>query len=114
MRMPTSVLVLLGAAVAVVAVLGICLLLAPHAVARGWERPVEGAVLRPFSVVLDRFPARQRRGVAPPVPPGAREAGRGACVAPPALRGARAQVGPPGLPVPAARGGPPLGAAPPG
>src|SRR5918997_6330506 len=77
MRMPTSVLVLLGAAVAVVAVPGVCLLLAPHAVARGWERPVEGAVLRPFSVVLDRFAAGQHRGVDLAAPPGARV--RAAC-----------------------------------
>jgi len=71
MRMPTSVLV------AVAAALGLCLPLAPCAVARGWERPVEGAVLRPFSVGPDRFAAGQHRGVDLAAPPGARV--RAAC-----------------------------------
>ena len=40
--------------------------------ARGWLRPVDGAVLRAFSVVADRFAAGQHRGVDLAAPPGAR------------------------------------------
>lgn len=48
--------------------------------ARGWQRPVDGAVLRPFSVGPDRYAAGQHRGVdlaaAPDAPVRAACAGR--------------------------------------
>ncbi len=56
-------------AVAVAAVA--CLSVASRAAARGWERPVEGAVLRAFAVGADRFAAGQHRGVDLAAPPGA-------------------------------------------
>lgn len=48
-----------------------CLLLAARVAARGWERPVEGAVLRAFAVGPDRFAAGQHRGIDLAAPPGA-------------------------------------------
>ena len=36
---------------------------ASSAVARGWIRPVDGSVVRPFLVVADRFAAGQHRGI---------------------------------------------------
>jgi len=50
---------------------------ATSAVARGWIRPVEGPIERPFSVSADRFAAGQHRGVDLGVQPGARV--RAAC-----------------------------------
>ena len=44
---------------------------ATSAVARGWIRPVDGAVVRPFSVVADRFAAGQHRGIDLAAEPGA-------------------------------------------
>ena len=35
---------------------------ATSAVARGWIRPVDGAVVRPFSVVAERVAAGEHRG----------------------------------------------------
>jgi len=45
---------------------------ATSAVARGWMRPVDGGVLRAFSVGPDRFAAGQHRGVDLAAAPGAR------------------------------------------
>jgi len=71
MRLPLSVVV--GVAASVLA----CLLLAAAAAARGWEWPVKGAVVRPFSVGPDRFAAGQHRGIDLAAPPGTRV--RAAC-----------------------------------
>lgn len=54
-----------------------CLVATREAQARGWERPVDGAVLRPFTVGPDRFATGQHRGVDLAAPPGARV--RAAC-----------------------------------
>jgi len=50
---------------------------ATSAVARGWIRPVDGPIDRPFSVSADRFAAGQHRGVDLGAAPGARV--RAAC-----------------------------------
>lgn len=64
----------LGPFIAVVLALVVC----PQAAsARGWERPVDGPALRPFSVAGDRFAAGQHRGVDLAAPPGTRV--RAAC-----------------------------------
>ncbi len=47
------------------------------AVARGWLRPVDGPLVRPFAVGPDRFAAGQHRGADLGAPPGARV--RAAC-----------------------------------
>ncbi len=69
MRLP-----LVTALAALVAGLTAC---ASSALARGWIRPVDGEVLRAFSVGPDRFAAGQHRGVDLAAPPGARV--RAAC-----------------------------------
>jgi murein DD-endopeptidase MepM/ murein hydrolase activator NlpD len=56
--------------IALVAV-AVCALLPARAAARGWERPVQGSVLRLFSVAPDRFAAGQHRGVDLGAPAGA-------------------------------------------
>lgn len=49
----------------------VCTVSPTWAAARGWERPVGGPVLRPFSVAADRFAAGQHRGVDLAAPRGA-------------------------------------------
>ncbi|HVF77170.1 MAG TPA: M23 family metallopeptidase [Solirubrobacteraceae bacterium] len=55
----------------VLAVVVVVLVLPGRAVAGGWERPVDGPVLRVFSVGGDRFAAGQHRGVDLAAPVGA-------------------------------------------
>jgi murein DD-endopeptidase MepM/ murein hydrolase activator NlpD len=43
----------------------------PSALAGSWQRPLDGAVLRPFAVSADRFARGQHRGVDLAAPPGA-------------------------------------------
>jgi murein DD-endopeptidase MepM/ murein hydrolase activator NlpD len=58
-------------------VLAICLSLVPAARAGSWRRPVEGPVLRPFTLSVDRFARGQHRGIDLGAPLGA--AVRAAC-----------------------------------
>jgi murein DD-endopeptidase MepM/ murein hydrolase activator NlpD len=49
----------------------VCLAVPARAAGDGWQRPVDGPVLRVFSVGPDRFAAGQHRGVDLSAPPGA-------------------------------------------
>jgi len=67
------VLVVVGAVAVVFGIVPGAVAVTPAgAAARAWERPVDGPVLRPFSVGPNRFAAGQHRGVDLAAPPGAR------------------------------------------